>query len=62
MALCSYAVASESRESLFLHKNEKDELGFQALPCRKELSGDTLFPILWSISLRILCNNLHSNL
>ena len=28
-----------SRESLFLYKNEKDELGFKVLPCKKSKVG-----------------------
>ena len=28
-------VVTASRESLFLYKNEKDALGFQAFPCKK---------------------------
>ena len=38
------AVAA-SRENLFLQKNEKDELGFQALPCKQSKVGVSFFEI-----------------
>ena len=45
-------VVVASRESLFLYKNEKDELGIQTGLRKKEQSGNILFLNLYSVSLR----------